>query len=86
MKQTASQDFFSNPYLVALAIIIGVWTLFWKGIALWRTSQLKQRNWFIALFILVPLNELAIIELIYLFWFSKKRLTFSEIKGWFIKK
>jgi hypothetical protein len=86
MKQVSNQDFFSNPLLIALAIIIGVWTLFWKGIALWRTSQLKQRNWFIALFILVPLNELAIIELVYLFWFSKKRLTIGEIKGWFVKK
>lgn len=86
MKQATNQDFFSNPFLIALAIIIGIWTLFWKGIALWRASQLKQRNWYIALFILVPLNELAIIELIYLFWFSKKRLTFDEIKSWFVRK
>lgn len=86
MKQTANQDFFSNPFLIALAIIIGIWTLFWKGIALWRTSQLKQRNWFIALFILVPLNELAIIELVYLFWFSKNKLTIGEIRGWFVRK
>ena len=41
-----------------------------------------QRNWFIVLFILVPFNDLGIVELIYLFWFAKKRMTIPEIKSW----
>lgn len=72
-----------NIGLLALLFILSVWQLFWKGVALWKASQQKQRNWFIVLFVLVPLNELGIIELVYLFWFSKKRLTWTEIKGWF---
>lgn len=74
-----------DPLLIALIIILTVWQFFWKGVALWRTSQLKQRNWFIALFILVPFNDVGIVELIYLFWFAKKRMTLKEIKSW-VKK
>lgn len=75
----------TDPLLIALIIVLTLWQFFWKGVALWRTSQLKQRNWFIALFILVPFNDVGIVELIYLFWFAKKRMTFKEIKSW-VKK
>lgn len=71
-----------DPLLIALFIALFIWQLFWKGVALWKTSQLKQRNWFIALFILIPFNDLAILELVYLFWFAKKRMTFDEIRSW----
>lgn len=71
-----------DPLIIGLIIILSIWQIAWKGIALWRTSQLKQRNWFIALFILIPFNDLAILEIIYLFWFAKKRMTITELKSW----
>lgn len=82
MKKVASPD----PLIIAVIIILSIWQLVWKGIALWRSSQLKQRNWFIALFILIPLNDMGILEIIYLFWFAKKRLTISELKSWVRRK
>ncbi len=75
-----------DPLIIGLIIILSIWQLFVKGVAIWRASQLKQRNWYIALFILIPLNELGIIELVYLFWFAKKRLTINEVKSWFVRK
>lgn len=72
-----------EPYFVALLIVISVIQFIIKGVALWRASRLTQRNWFIALFILIPFNDLGILELIYLFRFAKKRLTIGEIKTWF---
>lgn len=74
-----------NPGLIILIILISIWQFSVKGIALWRASQLKQRNWFIALFVLMPFNDLGIVELVYLFYFAKKRLTVSEIKKWFVR-
>lgn len=82
MKKIATPD----PLIIAVIIVLSVWQLIWKGIALWRSSQLKQRNWFIALFILIPLNDMGILEIVYLFWFAKKRLTISELKSWFRRK
>lgn len=67
--------------------IIFLWSIFWKGIALWKAAKYDQRNWFI---ILLILNTLGVVELIYLFYFSKKRLVFTllmaEIKNLFSKK
>lgn len=81
-------NFFSSggPVLIAILILLSIIQLIIKGVALWRAAILKQRNWFVALFILIPLNDLGILELIYLFRFAKKRLTISEVKAWFRRK
>ena len=66
-------------------IVLLIWSLFWKGLALWRAAKLGQRNWFI--FILV-INSIALgitfglLEIVYLLRFAKKRLTLEEMKGW----
>jgi methionyl-tRNA synthetase len=50
--------------------LILAWTLPWKGVALWKASKNSQKGWFVALLIL---NTLAILEIIYIFYFSKKQ-------------
>jgi hypothetical protein len=52
-----------------LVALIVLWTLPWKGVALWKAAENRQKNWFIALLIV---NTLAILEIIYIFYFSKK--------------
>jgi Family of unknown function (DUF5652) len=59
--------------------LLYIWSLLWKGLALWRSAQLKQRNWFI---VLIVLNTAGLLELVYLFRFAKKRLTWNEMKTW----
>jgi hypothetical protein len=46
------------------------WTLPWKGVALWRAARLNDRWWFVALFVL---QTLAILEILYIFVFSKRK-------------
>ncbi len=48
---------------------VAVWSLFWKGWALWRSARLSQKKWFIAMLIL---NTVGILEILYLFIFSRK--------------
>lgn len=68
------------PQLPPLAIfLIFLWSLLWKGLALWKASKLEQRNWFIALLIV---NTIGIAELIYLFIFAKKKMKIEELKFW----
>lgn len=57
---------FDPNWLVPLLI----WTLIWKGIALWKCGRNNQLYWFIALLII---NTLGILEMIYLIGFQKKR-------------
>ena len=54
------------PVVVALAII---WTLVWKGLALWRSAELRQKYWFIAVLLI---NTLGILEIIYLLLVARK--------------
>jgi len=54
--------------LIILALLL-LWTLPWKGIALWRASKRGERKWFIAILIL---NTLAILDIVYIFVFSKR--------------
>jgi len=50
-----------NPTFIIAAIL---WTLVWKGLALWRSAELKQKYWFVALLVV---NTLGILEIIYIF-------------------
>ena len=59
--------------------IIGLWSLIWKGIALYRAANAKQSIWFV---VILVVSTFSILELIYLFKFSKKPLTIAEIKSW----
>ena len=54
---------------VILGFLI-IWSLIFKGIALWRAARNHQRNWFIAFLVV---NTLGILEIIYIFYFSKKK-------------
>jgi hypothetical protein len=53
-----------------LYLIILLWTLPWKGIALWRAAKNNHKYWFLTILVL---NTFAILEIIYIFFFSKKQ-------------
>lgn len=54
-----------NPWIIWLMIL---WTLPWKGVALWKSAKNKHTVWFI---VLLVCNTLAILEILYIFVFSK---------------
>jgi len=63
----AIQSFFdAHP---ALLIAILVWSLFWKGFALWKAAQLSQKVWFV---IILIVNTAGILEIIYLYFVARK--------------
>lgn len=55
-----------------LFIVLLVWSLVWKGMALWRAAHEDSKPWFVALLII---NTVGILEILYLYVFSKKRKT-----------
>jgi hypothetical protein len=54
----------------SLFLLLAVWALFWKGLALWHSSRKGEQWWFIALLVL---NTFGILEIIYLFAVAKMR-------------
>lgn len=49
-------------------LLVALWTLPWKGVALWKAARKKHIVWFVVLLIV---NTLAILEILYIFIFSK---------------
>lgn len=82
------QQFFSQEFMgqyltndskitsvgLALFIVLMIWSLVWKGLALWKSAQLGKKWWFVALLLI---NTLGVLEILYIFVFSKIK---KEIK------
>ncbi|MEA3249909.1 MAG: DUF5652 family protein [Patescibacteria group bacterium] len=54
---------------VAVMVVVSVWTLPWKGWALWKAARKGSKPWFIALLLI---NTLAILDILYIYVFSKR--------------
>jgi methionyl-tRNA synthetase len=51
-----------------IVVVIILWSIPWKGVALWKSAKNSHLGWFIALLII---NSLAILDILYIFIFSK---------------
>ena len=56
-----------NSWILILLIL---WTIPWKGQALWKSARLNDKGWFI---VLLVINTLAILEILYIFIVSKRK-------------
>lgn len=55
---------------IILVAVAALWTIVWKGFGLWHAARDGQKWWFLAFLII---NDLGILEIIYLVWFRKQR-------------
>jgi len=66
-----------GDYAATLGLPLGVfllfiiWSFVWKGIALWKSARENSLTWFI---ILLLINTFGILEILYIFLFSKINL------------
>ncbi len=69
---------YQRPVLLFVLLgVIVVWSLFWKGIALWHAAIYRQKSWF---FFLLIINTLGIVEIVYLIWFKGRRKPREDAK------
>jgi predicted Na+-dependent transporter len=47
-----------------LVIVLAIWSLIWKGFALWKAAHRSEKYWFIALLII---NLAGLLEMLYIF-------------------
>jgi len=66
-----------SPVFNILILLLLAWTFLWKGLGLWNTAKNNQKNWFVAILIL---NTIGILEIAYLFYFSKNPLKLKDIQ------
>jgi hypothetical protein len=71
MRRINKEQVAQNELLITtLAILIAAWTIPWKGVALWKSARNGHTVWFV---VLLLINTLAILEILYIFVFSKKK-------------
>jgi hypothetical protein len=72
------QSFYGGPAPIAgifgatagaVLAIVFIWTLVWKGMALWKAAQKGNKVWFV---VLLLVNTVGILDILYLYVFSKK--------------
>ena len=54
---------------MAWLIPLLIWTIFWKGLGLWKAGNHKQKYWFIAILVL---STAGILPIVYLLFFQQK--------------
>ena len=54
--------------ILMLALIL--WSLAWKGMALWKASKANSQGWFIALLLV---NTFGILDILYIYVFSEQK-------------
>jgi methionyl-tRNA synthetase len=62
-------------FSLAVGVLLGLlilWSIVWKGLALWRAAKRGDMIWFI---IFLVLNTAGILEIIYLFFVAKAKLS-----------
>ncbi|MBV9159038.1 MAG: hypothetical protein JO019_00365 [Candidatus Kaiserbacteria bacterium] len=60
------------PLVGSLFLIVILWSLLWKGLALWRAAKRGDMWWFIAFLIL---NTAGLLEIVYLFIVTGAKLS-----------
>lgn len=58
-------------------IAITLWSLPWKGVALWKAAIRKEKRWFITLLLV---NSIGILDILYIFIFSKREIKPIDIQ------
>ena len=58
-----------NGFPVWLIVLITLWSIPWKGVALWKSAQLSQKKWFI---VLLLVNTFGILDIYYIRFMARK--------------
>jgi len=62
------QSILTNVWVI---LAMALWTIPWKGAALWKSARQNEKWWFIALLLI---NTVGLLEILYIFVFSKKKM------------
>jgi len=58
-----------SPLHQVLLTVLIIWSLIWKGFALWKSARNNQPAWFVCLLVI---NTAGILEILYIAFFQKK--------------
>ena len=63
------EDFGLTAGTFTLILVLALWSAVWKAFALYRAGRVSDPIWFVVLFLV---NTVGILEILYLFVFSRR--------------
>lgn len=75
LNSILTSDWWTSPKGLGFTLLM-LWSLFWKALALWRAAREDSKPWFAALLVI---NTVGILEIIYLFFIAKEKLTLGSL-------
>ncbi|MGD0577140.1 MAG: DUF5652 family protein [Candidatus Staskawiczbacteria bacterium] len=60
----------NNPVYAVLFGVLMIWSLVWKGFALWKSARNSQSVWYV---VMLVVNTVGILEIIYILFFANKK-------------
>ena len=63
-----------HPILIGILLI---WTLVWKGLALWKSARISRKDWFV---LLLLLQTVGILDIIFLYFVGRDYEVLEEVK------
>lgn len=65
-SQETLQFIEAHPVLLS---VLFAWSLFWTGMALWKSARLSHKWWFL---IVLVVNSVGIVAIIYLYFIARR--------------
>ena len=69
--------FWLIPTFGLAIVVLALWSIAWKGLALWHAARLGHKGWFVVLLII---NTAGILEIVYIFAVAKENPFSSWVK------
>ena len=73
-----SADATLSTAAIVTLLLVSIWSLVWKGIALWKAGRKDQPIWFI---VMLVVNTVGILEILYIFIFSKMNYSKNQVQA-----
>ena len=67
----------SNWQIQTIFTILAIWSVAWKGSALYHASRHEEKIWFI---VLLLVNTVGLLEIAYIFFISKEKVTLGDLQ------
>lgn len=77
------QDFFTLLNRPEFYVLFLIWSLVWKGMALWKSATKRHLVWFMSLLVI---NTLGILEILYIFYLNRWDLDQGKLLKFIEKK
>jgi len=70
MKGQFFLDYMASPQGALIFTLLILWSLVWKGLALWKSARADHRVWYV---VLLVVNTVGLLDIFYIYVINKNK-------------